>query len=75
MIKKHWIHKTKPRLQKQTYTESKCPENALQCQPQTFMIAQLIVNQGQRKREIGQGLCLFVAYRSLKLLTDDQVPS
>jgi len=33
MIKKHYIHKKNTRLQKQTYTEWKWPENALQCQP------------------------------------------
>jgi len=32
--KKHEIHPKNTRLQKQTYTLWKCPEIALQCQPQ-----------------------------------------
>jgi len=42
---RHWIHKKNTRLQKQTYTQWKCPENALQCQPYTIL--QLIVNQSK----------------------------
>jgi len=51
MIKNTRLTKKNTRLQKQTYTQWKCPENALQCQL-SIDIVQLIVNQKQRKREI-----------------------
>jgi len=43
----------KTRLQKQTYTQWKCPENALQCNAnhKDIHIVQLIVNQRQRKQK------------------------
>jgi len=64
----HLKPKKNTRLQKQTYTQRKCPENALQCQPWTFV--QLIVNQRQRKREKAATLVL-VCTGHLKLLAND----